>query len=135
MLDLNALNTAIVARISATVALNDIEGKTAYGFISEGTARPKCRFNIVTDALKGSYGGSLLSTIPMQFSIFADDIDTATELQKALGSAFHGVQLSLSSGTNVGSQVREGWRVLVEGTKPEAVVYHAIVVVEFMVLS
>ena len=135
MFDLDALNTAIVAKVTATSALDSIDGKTAYGFIAAGTSRPKCRFSVVTDALKGSYDGSVLSTINIQFSVFADSIDVATDLQKALCNAFHRTQLTLTSGKNVGSQVREGWRLLVEGEKPEAVIYHAIVVIEFTVLS
>jgi hypothetical protein len=135
MFDLNALNTAIVAKVGGTVALSSIAGKTAFGYIAPGTSRPKCRFSVVGDASNGSYEGMMLSTIRMQFSIFADDISTATGLAKSLGTAFHRVQLTLSSGTNVASKVIEGWRLIPEGEKPEAMVYHAIAIVEFMVLS
>lgn len=136
MLDLYALNTGIITKIEATVALAAINGtKVAYGMIAEGVARPKCRFFVLGDAQDGTYGGALLSTVRYQFSVFADDLAVAGNLQKQLGLAFHNATVTLSSGTVVSARKVEGDRLLIEGQKPTSFVYHAVVVVEFRVLN
>ncbi len=133
MLDLDALNIGILSRITSTSGLSTISSKTSYGFLDEKVAKPKCRVQTVSDALRGAYGHLLLNQVTYQFSIFADALSTATGLQKALAAAFNGIKLSLSSGTNVGCRVTENHRLLVEDQTPTAVVYHAIVVIEFRV--
>lgn len=135
MLDLTALNTAIKAKIVATGSLSGLVGKIGYGVLPEGLEYPTCRFTIVTDSIEGAFGHALLSSVRYQFSVFEDDLATGSNLQKAIGTAFHGATLTLSAGTNVSCRVVEGSRLLVEKQEPSGFIYHSIVVVEFRVLS
>ena len=135
MFTLADLNDALIARIGVTSGLADIQGKSGFGILPEGLSRPKCRFGLISDTIQGTYGDNLLSSVRYQFSVFADNLSTATGLQAGLINAFHNVALSLSDGTIVRPRVLGGRRLLIEGQESVGYVYHATCDFEFRILS
>ena len=136
MICLDQLSTGIITRVEATADLSAIHGeKIAFGQIKDGVARPKCRYTVVGDNNIGTFGTKVFDSVRIQFSVFADTLTVADNLRKAILSAFHGNSITLSDGSVVMPQQREGTRVLVEDQQPAGFVYHGICVVEFRVLT
>lgn len=131
MISIAALTAAINTKIAATSALSALVGRTAFGYTN--VDNPKCHLAIVGDVFEAGYQHKLMTTIRMQFSVFADTIKQASDIQTAIGNTFHAASLSLATGEYISGQLSSGTTLLVEGELPGRLIYHAITIVEFRV--
>ena len=134
MIYLSDLITAIIAKIAGNTYLNgELGNQVTFGLvpqqdITNQTSTPYCAIYTVADAAYGSFGGTFLDEVDLQFSVWSTTFSDTSDLISEIGVLFNNASLTLADNTLVEMHRNSSIRVVNGGQdKNENFVYQGTV--------